>query len=259
MLRLKDTTSDLCFIVEGTDVWADLDGDGRISSQDRARPERYSELVAAAASLIAAGHASMPGSPNQDGSILGGGQLNAVERQEFELPKGTAAARNLLEQHLSFFDPSRTGRIGIADNYRGWRALGFRPLKSVVQALGAALVFGWRQGGTIVINRIARSRPSGPTGIYDPHGNLDRERLDRLKAAFAAAAAGQALTVERAREVLTAQARLGRIPARQFESFFAVCTFMNGSPTVAVEQLEWLYDGSLLWRAGGSRGNGATV
>lgn len=252
-LRLHDRQSNLYVIVEGDRVYADIDGDRMIGKGDEIAANdlgpRHGALLEAARYIERFSDPCVPGLSSADGSIVSGAALNAVELEEFVSGSGTAAARGHLAQHLAFFDEKNRGIITLAENYRGWRRLGFVPLRALVQAAVSAAIFGWRHGGRIVIAKIDTDRPSGATGIYGPDGNIDEGKWAQFRAAFARAATDGVLTADQARAVLAQQATLGVVPTRQFTSLFRVCATMNRSKTITVDEIRWLYDGSLFYRA----------
>ena len=67
--------------------------------------------------------------------------------------------------------------------------------------------------------------------------------------ALGAAAVEGMVPQDKARSIMSEWARLGPVPRRQFESLFTLAERMNGSRTITLDQIRWLYDGSLLWRA----------
>lgn len=252
-LRLHDRQTDRRVIVEGGHVYADVDGDRRIGKNDElsasALGPRHGALVEAARYIDQCFDRRVPGVTTADGTIVSGATLNAVEQEEFESGKGTAVERGHLAHHLSFFDARNTGIINLGDNYHGWRTLGFGRLRAALQTVVSAAVFGWRRGGTIVIAEIGRDRPSGATGIYGPDGNIDEARWAQFLAAFERVARHGILTEDEARAILADQVTLGTVPKGQFRSLFRVCERMNRSKTITIDEIRWLYDASLLYRA----------
>lgn len=206
------------------------DPDGRI----RARP-----LPEAPALLRRARehfYATDPRVPGQvHGEVTSRGKLNRVEIQQLHSTDGLVAVRPMIEEHLAFFDPSGHGHISWRDNYQSWLDLGESPARALLQTVGSALVFGRRHGGVIQIADLPR--PAGATGIYD-----DPSRLEALLQSLGPGPYPSA-------RLQSALGRLGRVPARQFQSLFRLCRRLNGADTVTADQLRWLYDGSLLWRA----------
>ncbi len=250
-LRLHDKLTSKSVIVQGDRVYADLDGDRRIAKDEEAGVSvlgpRRDALMQAARHIEQFCDTRVPGVTTSDGTIVSGAKLNAAEQAEFESAEGTAERRPPLREHLSFFDRKNRGKITLGDNYWGWRRLGFGVLKSLVQAMQSAAVFGGRRGGTIKIAEIGR--PHGATGIYDVNGNIDDAKWAQFLAAFENVAKGGVLTQDQARTVLAEQVRLGRVPKKQFDSLFGVCEKMNRAKTITIDELGWLYDGSLLYRA----------
>ena len=252
-LRLHDRQTNRHVIVQGDRVYADRDGDRKIAKRDEigaaALGPRHGALVEAAEYIVRFCDPRVPGIANADGSIVSGGSLNMVEQEEFESGKGTAEQRTLLAHHLSFFDGRNRGTITLGDNYRGWRSLGFGRLRALVQTVVSAAIFGWRHGGTIVIAGIGRDRPKGATGIYGEDGNIDEEKWAQFQAAFERAGNGRILTQDEARAVLAEQVTLGLVPKGQFRSLFRVCERMNRAKTITIDEIRWLYDASLFYRA----------
>lgn len=252
-LRLHDRQTDTHVIVQGDHVYADIDGDKKIAKSDEVGASRlgsrYRALVEAARYIEQYCDPRVPGVTSADGSIVSGAALNAAEQKELESGNGTAEQRGHLAHHLSFFDGRNSGTITLGDNFRGWRNLGFGLLGALVQTAVSAAVFGWRHGGTIVIAEIGRDRPSGATGIYGRDGNIDEEKWAQFRAAFEQVANGGILTQDQARAVLAEQVTLGLVPKGQFRSLFRVCETMNRAKTITIDEIRWLYDASLLYRA----------
>jgi hypothetical protein len=252
-LRLHDIPTDRHVIVERGRVYADLNGDGRISRHEEAVEEllgsRHAAVIDAAAFIGRLYDPRVPGVATADQTVVNGGALNAVELDEFGSTEGTPVERTRLAEHLAFFDGRQRGRISLLDGYRGWRALGTGRLRSIVQTAGSALVFGRSHFGTVVLADIGRVRPSGATGIYDRDGNIDESRWRRLHDACWQAAPDGVIDPDRLRAIVEALGPIGRVPARQFDSLFRVCEWMNGVRAVTIDQLRWLYDGTLLYRA----------
>jgi hypothetical protein len=252
-LRLHDRSTNSHVIVQDDRVYADRDGDRRIGKRDEVTASafgpRHAALVEAARYIDRFSDARVPGVFNADGSVVSGGTLNAAEQQEFDSGTGTAAERGHLAQHLAFFDGRNKGIINLADNYRGWRGLGFGRLRALMQAVLSATVFGWRHAGTIVIAEIGKDRPSGATGIYGRDGNIDETRWAEFHAAFARIARDGVLTQDQARAILAQQVALGFVPKGQFRSLFRVCEHMNRAQTITLDEIRWLYDASLFYRA----------
>jgi peroxygenase len=253
LFRLHDRETNTHVIVRGDHVYADVDGDGKIGKGDEvsasALGPRHAALIEAARHIERFCDPRVPGVTNADGTIVSGATLNTIEQDEFESGTGTPAQRGHLAHHLSFFDAGNRGIISPADNYRGWRNLGFGRLLAVWQTVVSAALFGWRHGGTIVIATISKDRPSGATGIYGQDGNIDEQKWSQFRAAFERVARGGTLTQDEARAVLAEQVTLGVVPKGQFRSLFRVCETMNRAKTITIDEIRWLYDASLFYRA----------
>jgi hypothetical protein len=151
--------------------------------------------------------------------------------------------------HLDFFDRDGDGRISLVENYRGWRRLRFGRLAAAVKALLSGYLFGGiMQRLTVDIQLIAAKRRPGNTGLYDTHGSVDSECLEKHCAHFRAR--NGRLTFEEVMTLLRRYSTPGRVSIGQFRSLFAVCRRMNnGARIVTEEQFRGLFDGSLLWKA----------
>lgn len=248
---MHDCVTDTDVIVADGKAYTDRDGDGRIARTDEAQHVRQPALVEGARYIDAYFDSRVPGLRTPDGSIISNGALNAQELREFASSPGTSTRRSLLLEHLAFFDRGNSGRIGLRENYDSWRALGFGVLKALKLTLGSALVFGGRpqNGFSIDLATLNQRRPVGSTGIYDKNGNLDEARLAELCHVLGAAAVEGLVPHDKARSIMSEWVKLGPVPRRQFESLFTLAEKMNGSRTITLDQVRWLYDGSLLWRA----------
>ena len=257
LLRLCHQPSQAYYICEvGLGLYGGVAAGERVGRRDGASGEVESPLMQAATHLCAHFDVRVPGLRFQ-ADVVSLGCLNEVERAEFEGPEGTRALRLPVQEHLSFFDPQGSGWISWSDNYRGWRDLGFGVPKALFQTLGAAAIFGWPGGGRIEIGRLGRVRPSGSSGIYDAEGRVNQPLLEELLAALEAEAIRGTISRKTAWRCISRRFTLGRIPGRQFQSLFLVCSRVNGSDTVTLDQVRWLYDGSLLWKVAQSLGTRA--
>jgi Caleosin related protein len=248
---MHDAVTNADVIVADGLAHEDLDGDGRIARTDEMQTVRQRDLVDAARYIHTYFDSRVPGVRIPGSSIVSNGALNVVERREFERAPGVSARRSLLLEHLAFFDRSNSGRVSLRHNYDSWRALGFSVIRACTLTLGSAVVFGGglHNGFSIDLGGIHARRPKGSTGIYDEDGNLDEARLSELCRVLGAAAVEGVVSHDRARATLSEWVTLGSVPRRQFESFFALAEKMNGSRTITLNQVRWLYDGSLFWRA----------
>lgn len=121
-------------------------------------------------------------------------------------------SNNLLIRHLEFFDRDQNGLISARENYEGWRAVGLSPLKSAIQTVGSAVIFG---GGLatirpahlgaavravyaaiahdsmpalptldLSIEATMSNRPRHPSGVLNREGQLDEARFRELITSF---------------------------------------------------------------------------
>lgn len=248
-LRLWHTELARHFVVEGDAVYADLDGDGRITRTERYTGDAAAALLAAARELDQVFEVPYAGAKGADPFVTSGGRLNTREAAAFAGTAGVPVKRPDLLAHLDFFDRhDGDGRICLSENYRGWRDLGYGVWKALTLTIGSAAVFG-RIGDRFAIDveRIGERRPRGSTGIYGADGNVDAARLAAFAAAFDRAPGGGVLTHDELRAALAAKAALGTVPRRQFESLCLLTEKLNGSKTVTREQFLGLFDNSLFW------------
>ena len=248
-IRLLHSGLGRYFIVESEIVYADLDGDGRISKSDRYTGAAGAELLAAARHFDDYYDAPFPGAKSLDPEITSGGRLNDKETERFRRdPQGVIAKRPDLMGHLDFFDRAKgDGMIKPRENYQSWRALGFGVLKSLVLTLGSAVAFGRiADGFGIDVERIAEKRQKGSTQIYGPDGNVHQARLAEFAAVFGPKCV---LTHDQLKAALTEKVKLGIISKRQFQSLFVLTEQINGSKTVTKDQFIGLFDNSLFWAA----------
>ena len=250
-LRLWHTALARHFVVEGDAVYADLDGDGRLTRADHYAGDAAPALLAAARELDQLFDVPYPGAKGADRHVVSGGRLNLREARAFAGAAGVPAKRSDLLAHLDFFDRrDGDGMICLRENYGGWRDLGYGAWKALTLTIGSAVVFG-RPGDRFAIDveRIGERRPRGSTGIYGADGNVDAARLAAFAAAFDQAPGDAALTHDELRAVLASKAALGTVPRRQFESLCLLTEKLNGSKTVTKEQFLGLFDNSLFWTA----------
>lgn len=248
-IRLTHAATGRFYIVDASQVYTDLKGDGRIRKSDRYTGPAETGLLGAARYFTEYYDAPFPGAKSQDPDIASGGQLNDKEAAKFaDDPDGVLAKRPDLFGHLDFFDRrGGDGVITLRENYQGWRDLGFGAARSAFLTLGSALMFGRaRDGFGIDVERIGEKRPKGATGVYDGDGNVDRARLAALAEAFDRSPNG-VLTHQELKAALAARVTLGRIPRRQFSSLLALTARLNKSKTVTRDQFVGLFDNSLFW------------
>jgi len=260
-IRLLHLPSGRRLIVAGDRVYEDLDDDRGITSC-----EQVSELPA----LRAADDLAR----SYDLAFSIGAVVNGEWRHEGTLTEAELSAlntdhvresRTALERHLDFFDvDTRDGIISVRENWNGWRRLGYGWLQSVIGTVGSAMVFGRPFSGfSIDIAGIGKKRKRARSGLYDENGEVDPRLRDRCLAEFdqetnkryGAADRDRAIPQQRALEIITTVANasghdIGGVSARQFSSLFGLCTRLNhGQKAITANQLIWLLDGSLLYRA----------
>lgn len=254
-LRIRVGSTRESFLIEDGQVYGDLDGDGRIGRHERLERDpagtTLSALQAAARHFADYYTDPIPGTKSPDPNLTSGGRLNQPERLAFERGSaGVAAKRKDVWSHLDYFDAqSRDGKVGLAESFAAWRALGFGALRSVIGAGASGVLFGsLRQGLSIDVEAIQARRPKRSTAVYDRQtGDVDPARLQVFLAEFDRK--GGTLTHAELERLLASQAELGFVPKNQFKSLFQLTERMNGDKTVTRAQFEGLYDGSLLYRA----------
>jgi hypothetical protein len=251
MLRLADCATGTRFIVDlasGT-AYADTREEGWIGRGDAIAGALAERVLASAREHDALFELAVPGNRTPDGKFEVRGALTRQERRAFAEGGDVLAERAALLLHLDFFDRDLDGMITPAENYRGWRRLGFSGAAAAVKAALAAVLFGRIAAGlSIDVERIAERRYARATGIYDRAGALDHSRLDSYDAAFEAA--GGTLSFEETRRLIDAQSSAGAVSRGQFRSLFSVCERVNrGERVVTQAQFRGLFDGSLLWLA----------
>src|SRR5207248_3302987 len=150
--------------------------------------------------------------------------------------KGVPIARAKLADHLRIFDANDDGKIGLMENYWGWRASGYSIAKAIKQTAASAVVFGVLRllhsrtnvgdalpalmglmAGQITIDKINSSRPSGATGIYDKNGMIDEAKLGPLLEDLQTESKHGVLSKDDAWVILRKHADLGTIPNKQWD------------------------------------------
>lgn len=254
-LRIQVPSTGHHYVVKDGQVYGDLDGDGRIGKQEKLSQDppgtSIEALTSAARYLADYFEEAHPGTKSADGKLKSAGPLNQKELRAFEDGgAGIAAKRRDVWAHLDYFDgKSRDGTVGLAENFAGWRALGYGLVRSALGSAASAVIFGAaRSGFAVDVEAIQARRPKRVTAVYDREtGNIDPARLESFLAAFDEK--GGTLTHEELAQVLKEKADLGLVPKQQFKSLFELTLRMNGEKTVTRSQFEGLYDGSLLYLA----------
>jgi hypothetical protein len=275
-IRYRDEQTRQHYLVDRDQVYK-AKGD-QVSLADRIEGADAARLVAARASyfsrqpdgLFAVVHEQL--SPR--------GPLKTPEHERFGRGEPVTASRSDLAGHIDFFDRDNDGWIGFAEGWDAWQALGYTVDEAYGKQRGVVLAFfllprlkspikliaslgqvvrvirllrrptgdarAAERFPSIEVDRIAR--PSGSTGVYGADGNLDEAKYATFVAPFVAAATDGFLDEAAALELL-AHTRLGRVPKGQFATLFEVTRKMNQAPRVTIDQLRWVFDGSLAWRA----------
>jgi hypothetical protein len=243
-IRLRDCATRTYFLVDtaARTVYADLDERGAASRADEPDAALAERALASASDYAEYFARAVPGTKTPDGKFLVRGPLTQAERATRRAGGDVSTERPALQLHLDFFDLDLDGRITLAENYRGWRGLGFSRFGAARKALFSALFFGWP---AIEIERIGARRHAG-TGIFDRQGAVDAARLAPYLAQFDAA--GGELSCAQLFDLLERHAPKGMVSRAQFGSLFAVCKRQNGNRDVITKaQFNGLFDGSLLW------------
>jgi Caleosin related protein len=207
------------------------------------------------------------------------GPLKTAEHDRFTRGERVTASRSDLAGHMDFFDRDNDGWIGFTEGWESWQALGYDKGEAYGKQRGVVLAFFLllrlkspiklianftqvvrvirllrRPTGdahaaehfpSIEVDRIAR--PSGSTGVYGADGNIDEAKYATFIEPFVAAAR-DGLVEETAALQILAETKLGRVPKGQFATLFEVTRRMNQAPRVTIDQLRWVFDGSLAHR-----------
>ena len=270
-IRLLHQPTGRRFIVKDGHVYEDLDRNGVITSCELA-PEPEPAL-AAADSLARLHDVSYSVGAVVNAEWRHEGTLSAAELRELE-KNSLPVTRTALERHLDFFDSdTRDGVISLRENWHGWRRLGYGWLRSLKGAVGAAVVFGRPFSGFSIDIANIRKKRGKATGIYDETGNVNTALLARCLTEFdrvtrelyGAPDRNKPIPQNDALQIITTIAvasghTIGTVSSRQFGSLFELCARLNhGRKEITANQLESLFDGSLLYMAASVPGpNGRT-
>jgi hypothetical protein len=250
MLRLRECATGELFIVDlaAACVYGRAAPKANVDRGNEIRGEAASPILQSALTYHATSELAVPGRKTPDGRFEVRGPLSRKEREHFHAGRGVPAERAPLLLHLDFFDRDLDGRIGLFENYRGWRRLGYGRLAAARKTAFSAALFGWASGFSIYVDRLQGKRFAGNTGIYDASGSINHLRLDQYCAEFRAK--GGQLDFDEVMALLRRNAASGFVSARQFKSLFEVCQRLNNGARVVTEaQFRGLFDGSLLWAA----------
>jgi hypothetical protein len=250
-LRLRDCTTQTYFVVdmEARQVYVDRAERGSIGPEDKISGDIAERVLDSACGYQKLFARPVPGNRTPDDKFEVRGCLTRSERAAFAAGHSVPAERAALLLHLDFFDRDLDGKISLAENYRGWRCLGFPKLAALGKAALSAALFGKVLAKFAVdIERIGAKRYAHNTGLYDNAGRIDQARLAEYLAFFDAK--GEPLTFDETLTLLRKLSAPGFISRSQFRSLFSVCKRLNkGAKVVTKAQFRGLFDGSLLWLA----------
>lgn len=255
VMRLFEKASGRSLIVDAKSgrAWQDRDGDGVVKLDEELKGPGQKAAAKAAAQVDALFVAPIPGTITPDGDFEVRGPVSPAEVAAFAAGVPLPVERNALKQHLDFFDEDRDGKMTLGESYRGFRAVGFSPLKAGVKSFMAGMIFaGPAKKGTVDVEGVAYGkRYASTTGIYDQHGRLNEAKLAEYEAEFDKK--GGRMSFDDVLAMLARKAAAGTVSKGQFKSLFTVCEKLNaGGKYVTKEQFRGLFDGSLLWRAASS-------
>jgi hypothetical protein len=250
-IRLRDCDTGTHYLVDTKAqlVCANLEEVPRVSRANTVTGALAERALAAATEYEDYFVRPVPGTRTPDGRFLVGGGLTRAEAAALAAGRDVQVERTALELHLDFFDADGDGSIGFAENYHGWRALGFSRLRAALKAFLVGIFFGFR----IDIDRIA-SRRYASSGVFRHGGGIDEGRLAPYLVEFDDA--GGELSFAQVLSALERHSDPGLVSRGQFRSLFAVCKRMNaGRDVLTRAQFEGLFDGSLLWQAASMTNN----
>jgi hypothetical protein len=249
-LRLRDCVSGTYFIVNLASgrAFAATRAEPRIGLEDEISGPIAERAVASALDYRSFFEVAVPGNTTPDGNFEVRGALTRREQNAFGEGASVPVERPALLLHLDYFDRDLDGRISLAENYAGWRRLGFSKLAAAAKTALSAVLFGRLVAGLAIdVEAIGARRYARATGIYHADGSIDHDRLDHYRAAFDAG--NGRLTFEETIAQLENSAA-GSVSRGQFRSLFSVCERLNrGERIVTAAQFRGLFDGSLLWLA----------
>ncbi|KAK8042449.1 hypothetical protein PG994_012932 [Apiospora phragmitis] len=162
--------------------------------------------------------------------------------------------KTVLQQHCEFFDSDRDGVIWPLDTFRGFRAVGFGYILSLLSVFIIHGNFSYPTGGSwfpdpffrIYLERIHKDKHGSDTQTYDAEGRFVPQKFEDI---FAKYAEGRDyLTISDIANVLKGQ-RVIMDPVGWFGAFFEwLATYLMLWPEdgkITKEDIRRVYDGSI--------------
>lgn len=102
-------------------------------------------------------------------------------------PPGFTGPTTALQDHVSAFDPNKTGLVTTRTTADGLQKMGVSPgwSKFIATVINAGL--GPKSGGnlsTTVVPTITQAEHEGDTGVFDPSGKFSPDRLNQIMTSF---------------------------------------------------------------------------
>jgi hypothetical protein len=102
-------------------------------------------------------------------------------------PPGFTGPKTALQDHVSAFDPNKTGLVTTRTTAEGLQKMGVSPgwSKFIATVINAGL--GPKSGGdlsTTVVPTINKAEHEGDTGVFDPSGTFSPDRLNQIMTSF---------------------------------------------------------------------------
>lgn len=168
---------------------------------------------------------------------------------------GSRRARTALQKHVDFFDTNHDGRVSLAETYRGFRRLGYDPVRSGAFAGVINAALGTKTSGfpslTVATRRIHVAKHKSDTGVFDKQGRFSAARFKRLFERHDkdgdGALNGDELSRMLARNRIDLMGHLGS--KAEFTLLFDLAGEMRaGQKVLTRERLGDFYNGSLFYR-----------
>lgn len=176
-------------------------------------------------------------------------------------PPGFKGPSTALENHVSAFDPMKTGLVTTKTTAEGLQKMGVSPgwSKFIATVINAGL--GPSTGGnasTTVVPNITAAEHEGDTGVFDPSGKFSSKRLEEIMTSFDRNADG-ALSLDEIHQMQFNNAKTPKGAATTKLEFGLLLAMFsdrtvpgkNGKaePALSKAQLTKFYDGSLFKEA----------